>query len=86
VQVADTVGAGDSFLAGMLVALLDRPAMRAAKTAAELTLDADDVEDLLANAIACASLCVMETGCVPPTREQVLQRLAQGRPHFKVLA
>lgn len=86
VQVADTVGAGDSFLAGMLVALLDRPAMRAAKTAAELTLAADDVEDLLANAVACASLCVMETGCVPPTREQVLQRLAQGRPHFKVLA
>ncbi|MDQ7742775.1 PfkB family carbohydrate kinase [Hydrogenophaga pseudoflava] len=86
VQVADTVGAGDSFLAGLLVALLDRPAMRAAKTAAELTLDADDVEDLLANAIACASLCVMETGCVPPTREQVLQRLAKGRPHFKALA
>ena len=54
--------------------------------AAELTLDAADVEDLLANAIACASLCVMETGCVPPTREQVLQRLAGGRPHFKALA
>jgi fructokinase len=86
VQVADTVGAGDSFLAGMLVALLDRPAMRAARSAAELTLDAADVEDLLANAIACASLCVMETGCVPPTREQVLQRLAKGRPHFKALA
>ena len=86
VKVADTVGAGDSFLAGMLVALLDRPAMRAAKNAAGLTLDAADVEDLLANAIACASLCVMETGCVPPTREQVLQRLAAGRPHFKPLA
>ena len=86
VKVADTVGAGDSFLAGMLVALLDRPAMRAAKTAAELTLDASDVEDLLANAIACASLCVMETGCVPPTRDQVLQRLANGRPVFQPLA
>lgn len=86
VQVADTVGAGDSFLAGMLVALLDRPAMRAAKDAVELALDAADVEDLLANAIACASLCVMQTGCVPPTREQVLQRLAGGRPHFKSLA
>ena len=85
VKVADTVGAGDSFLAGMLVALLDRPAMRTAKTAAELALEAADVEDLLANAIACASLCVMQTGCVPPTREQVLQRLAAGRPHFKAL-
>lgn len=86
VQVADTVGAGDSFLAGMLVALLDRPAMRAAETAADLRLDGTDIEDLLANAIACASLCVMETGCVPPTREQVLQRLAGGRPHFRSLA
>jgi fructokinase len=86
VTVADTVGAGDSFLAGMLVALLDRPALRGANTAADLTLDASDVEDLLANAIACASLCVMETGCVPPTREQVLQRLAAGRPHFNALA
>jgi fructokinase len=86
VTVADTVGAGDSFLAGMLVALLDRPAMQRANTAADLTLDASDVEDLLANAIACASLCVMETGCVPPTREQVLQRLAAGRPHFNALA
>ena len=86
VTVADTVGAGDCFLAGMLVALLDRPAMRAAEHAAELTLDATDVEDLLANAIACASLCVMETGCVPPTREQVLQRLAKGRPVFRPLA
>jgi fructokinase len=86
VKVADTVGAGDSFLAGMLVALLGRPAMGAARTATDLTLDATDVEDLLANAIACASLCVMETGCVPPRREQVLQRLAAGRPHFKSLA
>jgi fructokinase len=85
VTVADTVGAGDSFLAGLLVALLDRPAMQAAKTASELTLDASDMEDLLANAIACASLCVMETGCVPPTREQVLQRLSAGRPHFRAL-
>lgn len=86
VQVADTVGAGDSFLAGMLVALLDRPSMRAATHASDLRLDATDIEDLLANAIACASLCVMETGCVPPTREQVLQRLAGGRPHFRSLA
>ena len=59
--------------------------MQAAKTASELTLDASDMEDLLANAIACASLCVMETGCVPPTREQVLQRLSAGRPHFRAL-
>ena len=76
VAVADTVGAGDCFLAGMLAALLERPAMQAACNAAELHLGSDDIQALLANAIASASLCVMQTGCVPPTREQVLQRLA----------
>jgi fructokinase len=83
VKVADTVGAGDCFLAGMLVALLDRPSMQAAQRAADLTLDATDVEALLAHAIASASLCVQQTGCVPPSREQVLQRLGAGRPHFR---
>lgn len=85
VTVADTVGAGDCFLAGMLAELLERPAMRAASMAAELHLGADDAEALLANAIASASLCVQMTGCQPPSREQVLQRLAQGRPRFQPL-
>lgn len=80
VQVADTVGAGDCFLAGMLVALLDRPAMQAAQRADELRLDAGDVEALLAHAIASASLCVQQTGCVPPSRDQVDGRLARARP------
>ena len=57
----------------------------AAKTAAELTLDADDVEDLLANAVACASLCVMETGCVPPSLAQTQARVASAQPVFKAL-
>ena len=46
----------------------------------------DHIEALLANAIASASLCVMQTGCQPPTREQVLQRLGGGRPAFQRLA
>ena len=86
VTVADTVGAGDCFLAGMLAELLERPSMQAARTAADLRLDATDIEALLANAIASASLCVMQTGCQPPTREQVLQRLGGGRPAFRRLA
>jgi len=86
VTVADTVGAGDCFLAGLLAALLERPALQAARNAAALQLGADDAEALLANAIASASLCVQMTGCQPPSREQVLQRLAQGRPRFQPLA
>lgn len=80
VTVADTVGAGDCFLAGLLVALLERPALQTAHQAADLQLGAADAEALLAHAIASASLCVMQTGCVPPTREQVLQRLSASRP------
>lgn len=85
VTVVDTVGAGDSFLAGMLVALLQRPAMQAARSARELSLDSADIQHILGHAIASASLCVMETGCVPPTQEQVLQRLSAGRPNFRAL-
>ncbi|MBA4262642.1 MAG: carbohydrate kinase [Comamonadaceae bacterium] len=85
VTVADTVGAGDCFLAGLLAALLERPAMLDAKTATSLRLDASDVQALLANAIASASLCVMQTGCVPPTREQVLRRRSDGPPLFRAL-
>jgi len=75
VTVADTVGAGDCFLAGLLVALLERPALHAASTAAALRLDNQDITAVLANAIASASLCVMATGCQPPSRKQVQQRL-----------
>lgn len=85
VTVADTVGAGDCFLAGMLAALMHRPAMQAANRADALQLDAEDVEALLAHAIASASLCVQQVGCKPPSREQVLQRLAQGRPRCQSL-
>lgn len=85
VKVADTVGAGDCFLAGMLVALLERPAMQQASQASELQLDDADVQHILGRAVACASLCVMETGCVPPSLAQVTQRVAQTPPLFKPL-
>ncbi|MEZ5705711.1 MAG: PfkB family carbohydrate kinase [Burkholderiaceae bacterium] len=85
VKVADTVGAGDCFLAGMLVALLQRPAMRDATQAATLQLDATDVEHILCHATASASLCVQEVGCVPPSFAQVLARLKHAKATFKAL-
>ena len=85
VKVADTVGAGDCFLAGMLVALLERPAMQAAADAAALKLDAADVEHILCHAIASASLCVQEVGCVPPSLEQVRDRVKSAKAAFKAL-
>jgi fructokinase len=80
VTVADTVGAGDCFLAGLLAALLERPAMRAARQADDLRLDAADVQHILARAVASASLCVMQTGCVPPTLAAVVARVTQAPP------
>ena len=85
VTVADTVGAGDCFLAGMLVALLARPAMQAASHAATMNLDANDVEHILRHAIASASLCVQEIGCVPPTLDKVQARVKLAKAPFRAL-
>jgi fructokinase len=85
VKVADSVGAGDCFLAGMLVALLERPAMQAAVDAASLKLGAEDMEHILCHAIASASLCVQEVGCVPPSLEKARARVKLAKPAFKAL-
>lgn len=69
-HVADTVGAGDSFLAGLLAALLAQERQLATHT---------DVQQCLRHAIASASLCVQEKGCVPPTWQQA-QHWAQQHP------
>jgi fructokinase len=87
VKVADTVGAGDCFLAGMLVALLQRPAMQDPSRAgtASLQWEATDIEHILCHAIASASLCVQEVGCVPPSYAKVLARLKHAKAVFKEL-
>lgn len=75
VKVADTVGAGDCFLAGMLTALLERTTSQTAPHADAMVLDATDLVHILRHAVASASLCVQATGCVPPSLAQVRQRL-----------
>jgi len=72
--VVDTVGAGDSFLAGLLAALLH--AGQAGPGRLQALQDAD-CRHLLAHALASASLCVMQRGCVPPDWAQVCQRVRQ---------
>ncbi len=75
VVVADTVGAGDCFLAGLLVALLECESVQNSPTALALT-DAD-VAHVLTRAVASASLCVQQVGCVPPDLATVRQRATQ---------
>lgn len=80
VKVADTVGAGDCFIAGMVVALLDRPAVRMATTPEAIELTSDDAAAILSCAVASASICVQRVGCAPPTRQEVAQRLSDHPP------
>lgn len=82
VTVADTVGAGDCFFAGLLAALLERPALQVAAHSGTLHLDEADVQHILSRAVASASLCVQETGCVPPTLPQVVARVSQHAPRL----
>lgn len=71
VAVVDTVGAGDCFLAGFVAAMLQHelPGEWGAGPVSD-----DVARDLLCQAVASASYCVTQRGCVPPSREVVLQR------------
>jgi fructokinase len=71
-EVVDTVGAGDSFLAGMLTALL-YAAQGIEPTHFVAWLDrltAQQGQAVLRHALASASWCVQNRGCVPPTWEE----------------
>lgn len=67
VQAVDTTGAGDSFVAGLLVGILQRGA-----TKTELN-DAAELRDILRFANATGALTTKGRGAIPslPTREQV---------------
>lgn len=81
-QVVDTVGAGDSFLAGLLAHLLRQA--QAASGASFVpfvdALTAHACKQALHHALASASLCVMEQGCVPPGWEATMQRVRSSPP------
>ncbi len=72
-EKGDSIGAGDSFQAGLLAWLKDNEKLTQAGLAA---LSEDDLAQMLDFAGTIAGLNCAETGCNPPTREQV-QELAQ---------
>ncbi|MDP3228219.1 MAG: PfkB family carbohydrate kinase [Acidovorax sp.] len=67
-KVIDTVGAGDSFLAGLLAHLLRQAQTGGMASFVQFveTLSPQSCQQALRHALASASLCVMEQGCVPP--------------------
>lgn len=79
VAVLDTVGAGDCFLAGLVVAMLENK-IPADWGSAEVP--PAQARDLLRHAVASATICVMRRGCVPPRRDEVRDRLASAAIEF----
>lgn len=73
VAVVDTVGAGDCFLAGLLAALLATPPGDTGGR--HRLLNFAQAPQVLGQAVASASLCVAQAGCVPPSHTAVRARL-----------
>jgi fructokinase len=86
VKVVDTVGAGDSFLAGLLAcalhhfdadADLDSGAQANSANVKSWAVQASDscLQDVLTHALASATLVVMRRGCDPAHWDEVRARL-----------
>lgn len=73
-RIRDTVGAGDSFLAGLVAGWLDG----VDREPLDALADADRARRALARAVASASHCVQHEGCVPPDARALGQALARG--------
>jgi fructokinase len=71
VTVADTVGAGDSFMSGLLDALWTRRALGAAARPRLHALTDGDIHRVLSHAALVAAITVSRTGAAPPTREEL---------------
>ena len=73
VTVADTVGAGDSFMSGLLSGLLDARLLGGLESRRRLaTADIDAVKPALYRAIATSAITVTRHGSQPPTRDEAL--------------
>lgn len=72
VPIADTVGAGDTFTAGMMAALMERGIKQAAQLAG---LDDADWQHIGRFACMAAALCCTRPGAASPTRAEVTNAL-----------
>ena len=73
VDVADTVGAGDSFMGGLIDGLWTNGLVGAGKHDAIAALPVDDLTQLLQQAARIAAITVSRPGANPPTRQELDQ-------------
>ncbi len=71
VEVADTVGAGDSFMAALLSGVVDRGLAGAQNRDDLRALPTEDLAALLAHATRAAAVTVSRAGANPPTRAEL---------------
>jgi fructokinase len=71
VQVADTVGAGDSFMGGLIDGLWSAGLLGAERRAALADVDAGTVEQVLARCVRIAAITVSRPGANPPTSAEL---------------
>ncbi|MCA4133177.1 carbohydrate kinase [Arthrobacter sp. M4] len=71
VAVADTVGAGDSFMAGLLSGLVDRGLVGGQYRHSLRSMPAEVLEALLRHAARAAAITVSRPGANPPTRAEM---------------
>lgn len=72
-SVVDTIGAGDSFMAGLLAALDDQGLLGRGRWDALRAIDTDTLSEVMAYAAKCAAITVSRAGADPPTRAEVLK-------------
>lgn len=70
-EVADTIGAGDSFMAGLIAALSDRELLTPDRREELRALPTTDVERIVRFAASCAAVTVSRPGADPPTRPEL---------------
>ena len=77
VEVADTVGAGDSLMAALLAALLDRGIEGASAAGKLAALSSEELREILTFSAVAAGITVSRAGANPPTRTELDAALAE---------
>jgi fructokinase len=77
-DVADTIGAGDSFMAGLLSGLSDLKLLGGERRDELHAIYRRGVADAVRRAIRCAAITVSRPGADPPTRAELAAILADG--------